>query len=131
VGLKSGTELADHFSAELILVHVVSPYPSPPGGEGLNLTMYFEEIVNASKKSLEEVAKNRIAPNLQVRTIVLQGNPAEQIIALAGSEKADMIVTATHGWTGWRRFIFGSIAERVVRLASCPVMTVPAPQAEQ
>ena len=34
---------------------------------------------------------------------------------------------ATHGWTGWRRFVFGSVAEKVVRLSPCPVLTIPAP----
>jgi nucleotide-binding universal stress UspA family protein len=95
------------------------------------LYSYLEEMVRFSQKSLEEVALNRISPNLKVRTIVLQGNPADRIVELARSEKVDMIVTATHGLTGWRRFIFGSVAERVVRFASCPVLTVPAPLEEQ
>jgi nucleotide-binding universal stress UspA family protein len=134
VGLKGASELAEQFSAELILVHVVSPfhfYPSPDGAAGFNLSKYLEEMVNASQKSLDEVAKNRISPNLTVRTLVLQGNPADQIVHLASSERADVIVTATHGWTGWRRFIFGSVAERVLRLASCPVLVLPAPQDEE
>jgi nucleotide-binding universal stress UspA family protein len=133
-GLKGAHELAEQFSAELILVHVVSPVnfaPSPTGGAGFHLAKYFEEIVNASQKSLDEVAKSRIPPNLAARTVVLQGPPADQIVELAASEKVDVIVVATHGWTGWRRFIFGSVAERVVRLASCPVLTVPAPQEEE
>jgi nucleotide-binding universal stress UspA family protein len=79
---------------------------------------------------LNEVAEKRTLPNLNVRKIVLEGNAAEQIVDLARSEKADIIVTATHGLTGWRKFIFGSVAEKVVRLAGCPVLTVPAPQEE-
>jgi nucleotide-binding universal stress UspA family protein len=39
-----------------------------------------------------------------------------------------MMVMATHGLTGWRRFIFGSVAEKVVRLSRCPVLTIPAPE---
>lgn len=134
VGLKGANELAEQFSAELLIVHVVSPfqfYPSPEGVAGFNVSAYLEEMVNASQKSLNEVARDRVSPNLAVRTVVLQGNPADQIIHLAGSEKADIIVVATHGWTGWRRFIFGSVAERVVRHASCPVLTVPAPREEK
>ncbi len=134
VGLKGANELAEQFSAELLLVHVVSPfhfYSSPEGAAGFNLSKYLEEMVHAAQKSLDELAKNRISPNLAVRTVVLQGNPADQIVHLASSEGADIIVTATHGWTGWRRFIFGSVAERVVRLARCPVLTVPAPQEQE
>jgi len=131
MGIKGANELAVQFSAELILVHVVATfhiYPSPPGGVSFNVATYLEEMTDASRKSLDEVAKNRVSPNLDVRTIVLQGSPADQIVNLADSEKADIIVIATHGWTGWRRFIFGSVAERVVRLAGCPVLPVPAPQ---
>ncbi len=132
VGIRSANELAHHFSAELILVHVVPPihFYSPPGGTALNLTKYLEDMVTASQKSLDEVAKNRISPDVSVQRTVLQGNPADQIIDLASSEKVDLVVTATHGWTGWRRFIFGSVAEKVVRLATCPVLTAPAPQEE-
>lgn len=130
-GLKSAHELAAHFSAELILVHVVPHmyyYPVPDAS--LSLDKYIDDVVKASRKSLDEVVKNRVSPKLQIQTVVLQGNPADQIVDLARSEKVDLIVTATHGWTGWRRLIFGSVADRVVRLASCPVMTVPAPQEE-
>lgn len=133
-GLRVANQLANHFSAEVILVHVVSPiqvYPSSPGGvAGLEISTYLEEMTMVSQKSLEEMAKNKISSNLKVKTVVLQGNPADEIVNLAESEKVDMIVTATHGWTGWRRFIFGSVAEKVVRSASCPVLTAPAPQDE-
>jgi nucleotide-binding universal stress UspA family protein len=80
---------------------------------------------------VDEYAKNKFSSDLKVRTVVLQGNPADQIVELAESEKVDMIVTATHGWTGWRRFIFGSVAEKMVRTAGCPVLTVPAPKEEE
>ncbi|MBN1831184.1 MAG: universal stress protein [Deltaproteobacteria bacterium] len=136
VGLKTANDLAAHFSAELILVHVVTPfhYPGPPGAVGtlgFNPAPYFEEMVEASEKSLTEVARNKISPDLSARTTLLKGNAVDQIVNLAQSEKVDMIVTATHGWTGWRRFISGSVAERVVRHATCPVLTVPAPEGAQ
>jgi nucleotide-binding universal stress UspA family protein len=133
-GLKCASELAEHFSAEIILVNVVSSahlYPSPAGGVPANLSTYLEEMVRYSKKSLEVVVQNKISPNLKVRAVVLEGNPADQVVELAKSEKVSVIVTATHGLTGWRHFIFGSVAERIVRLASCPVLTVPAPQEEE
>ena len=57
-------------------------------------------------------------------TSVTHGYAAEEIIRAAEAEKADMIVIATHGGTGWQHLIFGSVAEKVVRLASCPVLTI-------
>jgi nucleotide-binding universal stress UspA family protein len=134
VGLKTANDLAAHFSAELILVHVVTPIhysaSTPAGGLGFNPASYVEEIVKASNKSLSEVAENRISPDLPVRTTLLKGNAADQIVNLAQYENVDMIVIATHGWTGWRRFISGSVTERVVRQAGCPVFSVPAPLKE-
>ncbi len=134
VGLETANDLAVHFSAELILVHVVTPLhysaSTPVGNIGCNPASYVEEILKASEKSLAEVAKSKISPDLPAQTTLLKGNAADQIVDLAQSENVDMIVMATHGWTGWRRFISGSVAERVVRLAICPVLTVPAPQEE-
>jgi nucleotide-binding universal stress UspA family protein len=49
-------------------------------------------------------------------------------VRIAEHENADLIVIATHGMTGWRRVLFGSVAEKVVRLAKCPVLTIRAPQ---
>jgi len=130
LGLKKARDFAEHFSAELLVVHVVplAHFISYPGS-GFNVAAdYFESVTDAARSSLEEVRKNRLPPDLVVRTFILQGSPADQIIDLAGSEKVDMIVTATHGWTGWRKFVFGSVAEKVVRLSPCPVFTVPAPE---
>lgn len=133
IGLERANELADHFSAELILVHVVANihlYPTSPIGGGFNLAGYLEEMVDVSQQSMAEVVKDRVSQNIEVRTNILQGNAADEIVALAESEKVDIIVTATHGWTGWRRFFFGSVTEKVVRTATCPVMTIPGPEEE-
>ena len=56
-----------------------------------------------------------ISRGIAVRTKVITGHGAEEIVRLADTEKVDLIVTATQGWTGWRRFIFGSVVERVIR----------------
>jgi nucleotide-binding universal stress UspA family protein len=133
VGLNYASELAAHFEAELTLVHVVTPvhaYPGPYPAAGFDVERHLEELMAASHKSMEEVVKNKTSPDLAVQTRVLQGPPADEIVELAKSEGMDAIVIATHGWTGWRRFIFGSVAEKVVRLARCPVITVPAPRGE-
>lgn len=130
-GLRVANQWATYFSAEVILVHVVSPiqaYPAPAGAVDLNFSSYLEEMVSASQKSLDDITKNKISSDLKVKTMVLQGNPADEIVKTAKSEEVDLIVTATHGWTGWRRFIFGSVAEKVVRSANCPVLTAPAPE---
>jgi nucleotide-binding universal stress UspA family protein len=54
----------------------------------------------------------------------VEGKPAEEIVKLANKENANLIVIATHGYSGFNRFVFGSVTERVVRTARCPVLTV-------
>jgi len=75
---------------------------------------------------LDKLVAEKISDQIDVKKTVLKGNAAEEIVKLAESDKADVIVIATHGWTGWRHLVFGSVAERVVRLARCPVITIPA-----
>ena len=128
-GLRTAVELARTYSAELILINViqpVEPVAAPGVPAGYSLQEYYEEMGSAARKSFEEIVENRVPRGMAVRSKVLEGQPADEIIREAEQEKIDLIVTATHGWTGWRRFFFGSVAERVVRLSPCPVLTVPA-----
>jgi nucleotide-binding universal stress UspA family protein len=62
---------------------------------------------------------------IRTRLIVEDGNAVDRIIECAGSEAADLIVIGTHGLRGFERFILGSVAEKVLRRSTCPVMTVP------
>jgi len=133
-GVKAANELAAHFSAEMILVHVVPPaHPFPPAQlqEDFEVMEYSERLVAASRKSLDEAAKKMVTADTPLLTLILEGDPADEIISLASSENADVIVIASHGWTGWHRFIFGSVAEKVVRFSSCPVITIPVKQGKE
>jgi universal stress protein A len=132
-GLKVAVEVAQTGPAELLLVNVIQPvHPvaAPGVPASYSLKEYYEEMGAAARKSFEEIVESRVPEGVVVLTKVLEGQPADEIIKEAEAEKVELIVTATHGWTGWRRFIFGSVAERVVRLSPCPVLTVPAPHDE-
>jgi nucleotide-binding universal stress UspA family protein len=83
-----------------------------------------------AENSLQEVVKQKVSKELHTRQIVVLGEAANEIIRISQETKADIIVIATHGQTGWRRFVFGSVAEKVVRLALCPVLTIQAPHEE-
>jgi len=132
--LKVATELASHFSSELLVVHIVAPVPLVSATSTapviFNIPEYQLELEISSKKMLEAVVKERVPEKIWVRTEVILGVAADQIVKVADEEKADLIVIATHGQTGWRRLVFGSVTEKVVRLASQPVLTVRAPQEE-
>jgi nucleotide-binding universal stress UspA family protein len=129
--VKAANELAVHFSAELTLIHVVSPVPtipSPEAASGFDVLSYQQQMGVYAKRSLDQVVKERISEEVEVSTMVKLGSAAEQIVNTAATEKCDLIVIATHGLTGWRRFVFGSVAEKVVRFAQCPVLTIQQPQ---
>jgi nucleotide-binding universal stress UspA family protein len=124
--IKVAGELAFHFGSELCVLHVVSPVPVVPMAAGpvFNVPLYEQELEASSKRSLEEIINQMEWKDLKVRMIVLRGNAAEEIVRVAEEEEAELIVIATRGRTGLDRLIFGSVAEKVVRLAKCPVLTV-------
>jgi nucleotide-binding universal stress UspA family protein len=129
-GVEAAVELARYFGSELLLIHVVPsthiiPPSGPPVPTGKQLSTLMNELVDSAKGSLDTTIRKRVSEDIGVHPFVLQGKPAEEIVRVADEEHVDIIVIATHGWSGWRRFIFGSVAERVVRLAECPVLTIP------
>jgi len=132
--LKAGSELALHFDAELCLVHIVPPVPfvptAPPVQATFDIPQYQQELEASSKKTLQEVFKQLESDKLHSRLIVVQGDPATQIINIAKEESVDLILLATHGRSGWQRIVFGSVAEKVVRLAPCPVLLIRYPHEE-
>lgn len=130
--LKAAAELAGHFSADLYLVHVIPPIPlsnflSPETTPSLDISLYQEELKKGSEKTLQEVIEQRLPKGLSVHPLVVLGHPVEEILRLAQDQKMDLIVIATHGRTGLPHFLFGSVAEKVVRLAPIPVLIVTAP----
>jgi len=131
--LKVAVDLALFFDAHLTIVHVVPSVPvvaAPVDGLGappMNVSAYTRDMTVQSEKLLADIAHDRVPAEVQTRLIVANGSPADEILLAADRESADAIVISTHGWTGWRRFIFGSTAEKVMRSALCPVMTIRQP----
>ena len=135
--LQGAEELARHFGAELCVAHVIPTLPGPhlfadpPVATSFDVSLYQQELARNAEKMLKEVVSHRISPEVRTRDQVTTGEAAAEILRIAGQEHADLIVIASHGLTGWRRLVFGSVAERVVRLAPCPVLTIVAPHAEE
>ena len=132
--LKDAVELAEQFSAEMLLVHVVGPLPTIDGAlapTGFNISAVLKEIEFSAKKSLVKIRRERIPLDIRVRTLVIPGMPAHEIVKLAENENADIIVMPTHGESGWHRFVFGSVAEKVIRHAECPVLAIRLPHQDE
>jgi nucleotide-binding universal stress UspA family protein len=118
------TMIAERFAATLILVHVIESLP-------YSVTDTFQVVEH--RRALETLARSLLrnlsddlrARNLDVKTHLVWGNPAREILAKARREKADLIVMGTHGRTGLPHMVMGSVAEKTVRLSRIPVLTVP------
>jgi len=128
--LEAASEMAKNFNAEIILIHILSPvfiYPAA-AAPGIMKTRDINDIDRdeMAYKSLSMTLEQRVPDPIKARSILGKGNPADEIARSAKNEKADLIVIGTHGFTGWRHLVLGSVAEKVVRLSHCPVLTIPA-----
>jgi nucleotide-binding universal stress UspA family protein len=92
------------------------------GDMPLFLSSMEEEFTATAVRYLHEIAQRWSWPNVQIRTQVEVGVPAELIVATAVAEEADLIMMTTHGRTGLRRFVMGSVAEEVLQHSPCPVL---------
>jgi nucleotide-binding universal stress UspA family protein len=128
--VRAAVELAEHFNSEVCLMYVVAPVPYLADNPEYDFKVpEFEQMLQASsKEKLESVADEYVGKKVASRIIVANGRAADEIVNVAVREKADLIVIATHGFTGWRHMAFGSVAEHVVRTAPCPVLSVRVPE---
>jgi Universal stress protein UspA and related nucleotide-binding proteins len=117
-------QLAGPLGAELILFHVVIEAPLFSEGPMEHARSVFSKAREWANTTLGDWTAAATASGLRARSIVGTGAPHKEIIATAGLEHADLIVMGTQGRGGLDRALLGSVAERVLRLAPCPVLTV-------
>jgi nucleotide-binding universal stress UspA family protein len=123
--LRSATALAQHFDAHLSLLHVI-PFD-------LKLAVNFESPEEAEEHALCEAlrelkafAEKYTAGSFSIQYLVRVGDAETEIINAARDEEADLLVLGSHGRSGWRAVVFGSVTESVLRHSELPVFTVPA-----
>jgi nucleotide-binding universal stress UspA family protein len=124
--LRYAKELARQNGAALEVLHVVTiPYilPVADGGFFELPAGYVENTVSGAEKNLQKAPAEGGQP-ARSRATVRTGDPRKEILDFVAAENADLIVMGTRGRTGASHLIFGSVAEHVVRNASCPVLTV-------
>ena len=123
--LAHGMALARHFGAEVTALHVFAAWAPPPG-------------VSTYPGWMTQIPEAREAIATELRTLVepftaggglrlhtAEGDAAKEIVRYAGEWSADLVILGTHGRSGFDRFALGSVAEKVLRKASCPVLTLP------
>jgi len=128
--LPYAVDLAKHYNARLYILHIIYDIARATDSHipHISTDKLYAELSEWAQKEIESccIEETRGLPN--VKKVVLKGVPYEEIINFAAKEKIDMIVMGTCGRVGVERLIFGSTAERVVRRAPCPVMTVRVPE---
>ncbi|MDB6155275.1 MAG: Stress protein UspA-like protein [Chthoniobacteraceae bacterium] len=120
--LQYAVPFAKQFGSRITLLHVVdfTMYPQELGYIQFDLV----EMLEAQKKNLAELAERSIASELLSQNIVRYGIAWNTVIEVARETQADLIITTTHGYTGFKHVLLGSTAERIVRHAPCPVLVV-------
>ena len=114
--------MAAGYGAMLHLIYVIQPLSLPVSiTKTLSIHDLVPGIVEKSRARLEELFKETPGPDVPVEFHVVEGQPAETIVAAAEEHLADLVLIAPRGLTGFNRFLLGSVAERVVRRAACPV----------
>ncbi|OHB82403.1 MAG: hypothetical protein A3J73_02540 [Planctomycetes bacterium RIFCSPHIGHO2_02_FULL_38_41] len=127
--LKYAIEFAEKYNAKLYLMHVLDiriyDITDP---ELYNVNVIDKETINKLRERLHKCISEDTRKNIEVETIVIEGVPFAEIIKKAREYKVDLIVLGTHGRTGLSHAIMGSVAEKVVRKAPCPVLTIRHPE---
>ena len=126
--LDVAADFAGRFGAELLLVHVVPAIPDLPASVSvLKEGEYDQSLDDAAAKRLSDLVAMLAQKNVKARTEVGTANDVGmELVRSAEHNHADLIIIATHGMTGWHKIAFGSVAEKVVKQASCPVLVLRA-----
>jgi nucleotide-binding universal stress UspA family protein len=117
------------FDAELFLIYVVEPiiYPADFSLGQVAIPSIDIDMQKKAEDELNSLAKQFIKNNLKYKVVIKTGKPFVEINEYAREQDIDMIIMATHGHTGVEHLLFGSTAEKVVRKAPCPVLTLREP----
>ncbi|OLC33144.1 MAG: hypothetical protein AUH84_07455 [Thaumarchaeota archaeon 13_1_40CM_4_38_7] len=113
--------LAEKCNSKLDLVHVVQ---CEVGGDSANTFEMIEELKDKAMKMLEEYRAEAAKNNVPIQIVIMQGDPAKVIIELAKAKSYDLIIMGTRGRSSFKELLIGSVSQKVMHHASCPVMVV-------
>ncbi len=122
--------VAEHYGAKVVALHVVELWRYPSAGFAASAALYDEfcqAVCENGKERLREFVKNHTHNGIEPELVVHEGMAPDAILSCAQAQKADGIVMGTHGQRGFDRLMLGSVTDRVMRRASCPVLVVRNP----
>jgi nucleotide-binding universal stress UspA family protein len=120
--------LAGKLGARVTLLHVIQPLPL--GGVDMGVILpatYFQDLEAEIRRDMASLLERVTAAGLEGDIVIVHGVPFHEIIEAAKTQQVDLIVMGTHGRTGLLQVFLGSVAEKVVRLAPCPVLVARQP----
>jgi len=121
--LEMAADLAKHFHAELHLVNVIPEFPTSTLPDFVPETKFLQDARSLAERHLAKCHAALAARGVKSTSSVEVGNDiAGNIMEVAEREHIDMMVISTHGISGWHPLVFGSIAEKVVKLVRCPIL---------
>lgn len=118
------TAFARQFGATITFLHVIQVNYAYGEFGAIDFTALEREMRAGAEKELSGLLASTTAAGLQAASIIREGSPAKVIADVARELQSDLLVISTHGYTGLRHVLMGSIAEHVVRYAPCPVLVV-------
>jgi nucleotide-binding universal stress UspA family protein len=122
-------ELAKSLGAEIELFHAYQlPVLALPDSTVTVSPTFVADVTDRAQRALNQHRDTVISHDVRATTRLVEGNPADAIVDHAREMNAAMVVMGTHGRSGFRRFLLGSTAERVVRMSTVPVLTVHLPE---
>jgi nucleotide-binding universal stress UspA family protein len=128
--LAEAIDLAHAVDAQITLLHVLQLMPLTVGDVPPEYFSDYLEAIEIEAQRHMQASLNRIyQAGLQADSAITQGIPFQAIVEMAGEKKADLIIMGTQGRTGLPHLLIGSVAEKVVRLAPCPVLVARQKQA--
>jgi universal stress protein A len=129
---RYAVDFARSFSAGIVALYVVEPviYPADFSFGQVALPSMEAELRSRGLQQLQALIDNEAPDDIQARAMVRSGKPFLEIIHAAREEGVDLIIIATHGHSGIEHVLFGSTAEKVVRKAPCPVLSIRSPESE-
>src|SRR5467141_2122192 len=122
--------VAEHYQAKLVAQHIVELWRHPSFDFAASAGLYEESLQalrESGKKQLQEFVENHTHDEIQPELVVQAGVAADSILSFAQLQKADVIVMGTHGRRGFDRLMLGSVTDRVMRMAPCPVLAASKP----
>ena len=131
--LTYAISFAKEYDAKLFLLHVIEDLVSVSYFEVFQAPLpanFIEDVAAMAKKQVVELAARDELKGVETETLMRRGVPFMEILSVAAELEIDMITIATHGRTGLKQMLFGSTAEKVVRKAPCPVLSIRHPEHE-